>query len=96
LTDDSPDEQLHDLRKRGKKVRYAYELAGDDKTVKRAKALQDVLGDHQDSAVAEERLRALASGAPAEQAVAAGLLIALEQQRRADARTAWRAVCSKL
>src|SRR4051794_32478182 len=37
---DPPDEQLHDLRKRGKRVRYAYELAGDDAVVRRAKTLQ--------------------------------------------------------
>ncbi|MES1248539.1 MAG: CYTH and CHAD domain-containing protein [Actinomycetota bacterium] len=96
LTDDSPDDDLHALRKRGKKVRYASELAGDDKTVKRAKALQDVLGDHQDSVVAEERLRTLAAAASPDQAVAAGLLIALEHERRADARATWRTVCNTL
>ena len=90
LGDDAEDGQLHALRKRGKKVRYAFELAGDTTVVKRAKELQDVLGAHQDGVVAEERLRALAADAPAEQAVAAGLLIAAEQRRRADARTAWR------
>jgi CHAD domain-containing protein len=96
LTAEPPDDELHELRKRGKKVRYAYELAGDDKIVKRAKALQDVLGEHQDSVVAEERLRALAADAPADQAIAAGLLVALERERRANARAAWRAVCAKL
>ena len=59
---------------------YAHELAGDDKVVARAKKLQDVLGNHQDSVVAEERLRALSSDAPADQALAAGLLI--EHERR--------------
>ena len=90
VADDAPDEQLHALRKRGKKVRYAYELAGSKNVVERAKAFQDVLGEHQDSAVAEERLRALAFDAPADQAVAAGLLIASEQRRRAAAREQWR------
>jgi CHAD domain-containing protein len=88
--DDVPDEQLHELRKRGKRVRYAYELAGSTKVVKAAKAFQDVLGDHQDSVVVEERLRALAANAPADQGVAAGLLIAGEQQRRDAARGGWR------
>ena len=84
------DEQLHDLRKRGKRVRYAHELAGTTKVVRRAKAFQDVLGEHQDAVVAEERLRAIARDAPPDQAVAAGLLIAREQVKRAAARAAWR------
>jgi CHAD domain-containing protein len=87
---DPEDEVLHDLRKRGKRARYAFELAGAKKTVQRAKVLQDVLGEHQDSVVAEERLRALAKDAPQEQAIAAGLLIARERERRAVARGTWR------
>src|SRR3954447_13894066 len=89
IADDSPDEQLHELRKRGKRMRYAYELADAPKIVKAAKAFQDVLGEHQDSVVAEERLRALASRASPEQALAAGLLIASERERRAAARRGW-------
>jgi CHAD domain-containing protein len=96
LPADPEDEQLHALRKRGKKVRYAYELAGADKTVRRAKDLQDVLGEHQDSVIAEERLRALAGGAPSEQAIAAGMLIAREQKRRTRARSEWRAAFERL
>ena len=96
LADDAPDDDLHALRKRGKRVRYAYELAGEDAVVVRAKALQDVLGEHQDSVVAEEQLRALASSAPADQAVAAGLLIAAEHERRSAARAAWRDVWKQL
>jgi CHAD domain-containing protein len=84
------DEQLHELRKLGKRARYAHELAGAKTIVKRAKALQDVLGEHQDSVVAEERLRALSHEAPADQAVAAGLLVARERARRATARREWR------
>jgi CHAD domain-containing protein len=88
---DPEDETLHELRKRGKRARYAFELAGAKKTVQRAKLLQDVLGEHQDSVVAEERLRALAKEAPQEQAIAAGLLVARERGRRAVARGEWRA-----
>jgi CHAD domain-containing protein len=88
--DEPADETLHDLRKRGKRTRYAHELAGSTKTVRRAKVLQDVLGDHQDSVVAEERLRALAHEASPDEAVAAGLLIAGERRRRAAARSEWR------
>jgi CHAD domain-containing protein len=88
--DDPADETLHDLRKRGKRARYAHELAGSKKVVERAKRFQDVLGEHQDAVVAEERIRALALDAPQDQAVAAGLLIAHERERRDNARTSWR------
>ena len=89
LAADPPDAELHELRKLGKHTRYAYELAGRDRVVRRAKELQDVLGEHQDAVVAEERLRALAASAPPAGALAAGLLIAGERQRRDDARLAW-------
>jgi CHAD domain-containing protein len=86
--DDAPDAELHALRKRGKRVRYAYELAGDDAAVKRAKAFQDVLGEIQDSVVAESTLRALAARTPAT-AIAAGRLIERERAGRAGARAGW-------
>jgi CHAD domain-containing protein len=60
------DEQLHDLRIKVKRVRYATELGGapTDKrarrVVKAATRMQDVLGEHQDAAVGEERLREVA------------------------------------
>ncbi|HZR94630.1 MAG TPA: CYTH and CHAD domain-containing protein [Gaiellaceae bacterium] len=88
--DDPADETLHALRKRGKRARYAAELAGEKTVVARAKVFQDVLGEHQDSVVAEERLRALAHEAPQDQAVAAGLLIARERASRERARRSWR------
>jgi CHAD domain-containing protein len=81
--------ELHELRKRGKRMRYAHELAGATKVVDRAKALQDVLGEHQDSVVAEETLRGLTHEAPPDRALAAGLLIARERERRATARAEW-------
>jgi CHAD domain-containing protein len=83
------DEQLHDLRKRGKRARYASELARHRSVAKLAKQLQDVLGEHQDSTVAEERLRALGTLAPPDEAVAAGRLLEREHARRAAARAAW-------
>lgn len=89
LDEDSADAQLHELRKRGKRARYAFELAGNDKVVRRAKKLQDVLGEHQDAVVAEDTLRALAEGATAAQAIAAGRLIDGERERRAEARKQW-------
>ena len=96
LEADPPDAALHELRKLGKRTRYAYELARQDRVVRRAKELQDVLGEHQDAVVAEERLRALAASAPAAGALAAGLLIAGERQRRDDARVAWPEVWKRL
>jgi CHAD domain-containing protein len=90
LGDDPPDDALHDVRKHGKRARYAAELAGRTTVVKRAKDLQDVLGEHQDAVVAEHRLRALGAGAKPAQAIAAGRLIELERARHAEARRTWR------
>lgn len=90
LPPEPSDDDLHTVRKSGKKARYAAELAGRKKVVRRAKALQDVLGDHQDAVVAAERLRELAAGAPSEQALAAGRLMEREEARRAAARAEWR------
>lgn len=64
---DSPDERLHDLRKDAKKLRYLLECFGSlldpdpaAKLVKRLKALQENLGEHQDAAVHATDLRAAA------------------------------------
>jgi CHAD domain-containing protein len=96
LDQEPADDVLHALRKRGKRVRYVHELSGAEALVKRAKAFQDVLGEHQDSVVAEERLRALSNEAPADQALAAGLLIERERARRTKARASWRMVWQQL
>ena len=68
-----------------KRARYAAELLGSDAYVKAAKTLQDVLGEHQDAVVAEERLRALATRQPAG-AIAAGRLVERERARAARCR----------
>ena len=56
-----------------------------------AKQLQDILGDHQDAVVAQERIRdvgcARSTGARSE--FAAGRLVQLERDRMAAARAAW-------
>lgn len=89
LTDEPSDGELHALRIRAKRARYAAELAsfGGDaraaRAVDRFKRVQDVIGVHQDAVVAEERLRRIARGAPA---LAAGRLIELERERRRAAR----------
>jgi CHAD domain-containing protein len=89
LPEEPADEELHAVRKKGKRARYAGELAGRKKFVKRAKAAQDVLGEHQDAVVAAARLRELAATATPEQALAAGRLVEREKERRATARAAW-------
>jgi hypothetical protein len=49
-----------------------------------------VLGDHQDAAVAEARIRALVGArVPSAQAIAAGRVIERQHQRRRSARAAY-------
>ncbi len=64
-------EEFHDLRKKGKRLRYATEffsgVYGEETTgalVRPLKAVQDSLGRHQDSMVAAELLREIAIGTP--------------------------------
>jgi CHAD domain-containing protein len=96
LPEEPANEELHAVRKKGKRARYAAELAGRDRLVKRAKKLQDVLGEHQDAVVAAERLRKLAAGAEPERALVAGRLVEREEERRLEARAAWPKAWRKL
>jgi CHAD domain-containing protein len=64
-------EEFHDLRKKGKRLRYAFEffsgVYGEENTaalVGPLKAVQDSLGRHQDATVAAELLREIAIGTP--------------------------------
>ena len=65
LTEESSGEEFHELRKKGKRLRYALEfLAGIygesmNVCIGPLKELQDVLGDHQDAEVATTHLREL-------------------------------------
>lgn len=101
LPDEPADEELHAIRIGVKRARYAAELAAHElgrkggAFVQAAKAAQDVLGEHQDAAVAEERIRAWAATASGG-ALAAGRLVQLEQARRAAMRLAWPAAWSDL
>ncbi len=100
VDDSSPDDELHEVRKTGKKARYAAELAEpvagkrSGRFVKAAKRFQDVVGDHQDAVVAEGRIRAISSGRSGASVLAAGRLIERERARQAAARErfgrAWR------
>ena len=96
LPDTPANEELHAVRKKGKRARYAGELAGRKKLVKRAKELQDVLGEHQDAVVAADRLRELGIPAAPEQALVAGRLVEREEGRRSEARAAWPKTWRKL
>ena len=91
---DSPPEQVHDLRKDAKRLRYLFEcfagLLQDTPRkafVRRLKAFQDNLGEHHDAAVHVAALRAishelLAGGASSATMLAVGQLIAELDQRR--------------
>jgi CHAD domain-containing protein len=85
------DEALHRARVRAKRARYTAELA-ERATGKRtsrfialAKDFQDVVGEHQDAVVADERLRTLARDEP-EVAFIAGQLAERQRLRRRIAR----------
>ena len=96
LSEDAPDDELHAFRIHVKRLRYATELAAHelgrkraDRVVDAAKKVQDILGEHQDAVVAEERLRAWSAG-DAAGGVAAGRLIERARHRRLEARRSWR------
>ncbi len=97
------DGDLHKTRIRGKRARYAAELAerARGKKARRfidaAKDLQDVLGEHQDAVVATERLDELARRTKStEVAMLAGRLIERQGQRKRDARRRVPAVWRKV
>jgi len=66
LSEESSAEEYHELRKKGKRLRYALEFLSDiyqdpiKELIEALKGLQDVLGDHQDAVVAVAHLRELA------------------------------------
>lgn len=100
-SDAASDHDLHALRIKVKRLRYAAETAlpaanGDEdrqlkSVVQQAKKLQDILGDHQDAVVAAQVFSELAGrDGRADVAFLAGRLVERQNQRRADARAAWR------
>ncbi|MGW0531986.1 CYTH and CHAD domain-containing protein [Streptomyces sp. NPDC003032] len=86
------DQAMHAARKAAKRARYAGEAAVPalggpaERFAKRMKAVQTVLGDHQDSVVARDALRALAVQAhlAGESAFTWGLLYGQEEASAAD------------
>ena len=96
LPPDPPDDELHDVRIRGKRARYAAELAEGSvgkparRFVRAAKRFQDVVGEHQDAVVAEEQIRGLLARTRTVTAhLAAGRLVERERERRRTARNAF-------
>ena len=84
ITQESPPESLHDLRKRAKELRYLLEFFAplhDPVAYRRVvgdlKSLQDCLGDFQDSQVQREEVHALADAMLAERAAPAATLLAM-------------------
>jgi len=105
LPSEPSDHDLHQVRIRTKRARYAVEAAvpavggGAKKLAKALAGLQTVLGDHQDAVVAEEWLRRAASGAggaSAAEALAAGELIAVQRTEGMNSRAAWPAAWRKV
>jgi CHAD domain-containing protein len=96
------DDELHRVRIKTKRARYAAELAAPDlgkrgaKFVDRAKGVQDVIGAHQDACVAEDRLRALAMRGGGKTGLAAGRLIERQRERKREARRAFPDAWQKL
>lgn len=93
LRPDDPDVEFHEVRKQAKRVRYAAETVCDaldpgpaadcGRFARRARKVQDVLGEHQDAVVAAAEIRQAAADHPALGPFnfAAGRL--LEQERHA-------------
>ncbi|MGH3630475.1 MAG: CHAD domain-containing protein [Sciscionella sp.] len=103
------DQQLHELRIKVKRLRYAAEMirptlrgtAGAKaarKLIAAATRLQDILGGHQDACVARQEIDALCDTATldAQTAFALGMLAEREDRRRTAAREAWPAAWHRL
>ena len=87
-SEDERDEALHRIRKRAKRLRYTASATGAEKVADRAKSIQSLLGDHQDSVVSRTHLSSEAQTAYAagEDTFTYGVLYQLEDAvaRQAD------------
>jgi CHAD domain-containing protein len=96
------DAQLHRIRIRAKRCRYAAEavvpVVGKpaERFAEAAEAIQEILGDHHDAVVAQAWLRGAAANAPGRSALAAGLLIAAEHEEADRAKAQWDAAWARL
>jgi len=100
---DASDNLLHHIRIQGKRARYAAELSersvGKPATrfLRQAQALQDLLGEHHDAVVAEQRLRKLLGQARGKfTTFAVGRLVERQCERRRSARARLPNVWAKL
>ena len=96
LPGEPSDSDLHAVRIKVKRARYTAELAqpvvgrAAERFIERTRALQDILGEHQDAVVAEGRLRALLEGARGRRAAfVTGRLVERQRSRRLAARSAF-------
>jgi CHAD domain-containing protein len=95
LGDDPPDRELHQVRIRAKRARYAAEAVvpavgkGPRRFAKAVAHLQDVLGEHQDAIVAGQWLREHAPVDDGEAAFVAGQLAVLEAAAAQTSRDEW-------
>ena len=101
---DVPDEQLHDLRIRAKRCRYAAEAAAAAtgknaaKFAREVAGLQEVLGELHDAVVAEAWLRERSAAPRVHETAlfAAGELVALQRDAAERARTDWPAAWKRV
>lgn len=96
LPEEPSDSDLHAVRIKVKRARYAGEMAQAivgrpaERFVERTKELQDTLGEHQDAVVAEAHLRALLKGARGRgSGFVMGRLVERQRVRRREARKAF-------
>lgn len=89
------DDELHDIRIRAKRLRYATEAVTPAfgrrarQMAEAAARLQTVLGDHQDAIVTQDWLREASRRRSPAEAFFAGRLMALQEDLAAAARSAW-------
>ena len=94
IDEDSSDHDLHQVRIRAKRVRYAAEAVAEAfgrdarKFAEGAESVQDLLGEHQDAIVAADWLRHHA-GTGGATAFVAGELVAVERDAAHRAREEW-------
>ena len=103
LPEHPSDEELHRVRIKVKRARYAAELAETtvgrpaSRFIQRAKDLQDILGMHQDAVVAEGRVRSFLDGLQSHAAAfTAGRMVERQHQRKLRARQQFAATWKKL
>lgn len=92
------DETLHRIRKGAKRLRYTAAATGADKVSERAKDIQSMLGDHQDSVVSKTHLSTQADSAHAagEDTFTYGLLYQREDQLARQSRASLQHALKKL